>query len=555
MTVSGRQGRIGSEVALPTDRARALGAAHQLLEQLQDRPGDERLIAQLDDWCRAAADAGWAEVHVFLLFSGLVHADLTGRDPDRLRTLANALLAAATTYGGEPLVGLAVAARPSHLSESGHAEPFGDDLAGCLAYVVALLEDVATQERRATSVLIPAAYIECAQGYRRHDLWELEQEMYDLADASLTALFGTTEPLPSDHPARPVLDLNLRVLLFNRLESTVSLVCALLEIGRRETARAVARARRRFSAHEWADLPPTWALEARAMDWLLTVVAGDTSGPEDPAVVPADLYDAVSESAWGGYAACLLLAAALTNEEAGELATAAHLGADAVALLDDFRPSLRTLAMYLTTLGGADVPARQYAEQLARLRWESRVHVLDAARSRLSAARVLRQGELLRRQAYVDELTGLANRHDYVRHLAALRHADAGDQVTVALIDLDRFKAVNDTFGHPVGDEVLRTIGRILAGAVRSSDLAVRLGGDEFALLVGSGADAFIEGRVGTIVDTIREQDWGALAPGLVVTASAGFATGPATDVDRLLQEADRRLYRAKADGRDRSAS
>jgi len=544
----------GPESALPTERLRALAAAHGLLEQLQDRPGDERVLARLEEWSTAARAAGWAEVQVFLMFGALVHADLTGADPDRLRQLADGLLATATSYDEEPLIGLAVAARPSHLIESGQAEPFGDDLAGCLAHVVALLEDLVTGDS-GPAMLVPAAYVECAQGYRRQDLWELELEMYDLADASLVTVFGPLEEVAADHPARAVLDLNRRVLLFNRLESTVSLVCALLEVGRREEARAAALDRRRFTPLEWADLPSTWALEARAMDRLLAVVAGETCGPGDPAVVPTDLYAAVSESAWGGYAACLLLAAALVNQESGELHAAVRLGSAAVGLLDDFRPSLRTLAMHLTTLLSApDEPARRYAEHLARLRWESRVQVLDAARSRRSAARVLRQGELLRRQAYVDQLTGLANRHDYVRHLAALRHAEAGDQVTVALIDLDRFKAVNDTFGHPVGDEVLRTIGRILASAVRSSDLAVRLGGDEFALLVGSGADATIEGRVSGIVETVREQDWGALAPGLLVTASAGIATGPAIEVDRLLQEADQRLYRAKAAGRDRAA-
>ena len=545
----------GPESALPSVRLNALAAAHDLLEELQDRPDDDRLLERLDRWSRAAAEAGWAEVHVFLLFGALVHAHLVGQEPDRLRFLADAMLAAATTYGDEPLIGLAVAARPAHLSDSGHAEPFGDDLAGCLAHVVALLEDLATEEGGAAAMVVPAAYIECAQGYRRQDLWELELEMYDLAERSLPALFGPLEEVAADHPARAVLDLNRRVLLFNRLESTVSLVCALLELGRRDDARSAASARRRFTAFEWADLPASWAMEARALDRLLAVAAGETDGLGDPTVVPADLYAAVEQSAWGGYAACLLLAAAIANEESGDLPAAARLGRAAADLLDDFRPSLRTLAMHLTTLWSApDGPAHEYARQLVRLRWESRVHVLDAARSRRSAARVLRQGELLRRQAYVDELTGLANRHDYVRHLAALRHADPSDRITVALLDLDRFKAVNDTFGHAVGDEVLRTIGRILAGAVRSSDLAVRLGGDEFALLVGFGGDAFIEGRVNSIVDTVREQDWGALAPGLVVTASAGLATGPATEVDRLLQEADRSLYRAKAAGRDRSA-
>ena len=542
------------QFALPSDRVSALAAAHGLLEELQDRPGDRRLLERLEWWSRTAVEAGWAEVDVFLHFCGLVHADITGQDPHWLRTLADTMLATASFYGDDRLLALAIAARPSHLHQCGHAEPFGDDLAGCLAHVVALLGDLATEEGGVETLLVPAAYIECAQGYRRQDLWELELEMYDLADASLEAIFDSATGVATDQAARPVLDANRRVLLFNRLETTVALVCALLEVGHREAAREAAVARRRFTPREWADLPATWALEARAMDRLLAVAAGETLD-DDATVVPADLYAAVAESAWGGYAACLLLAAALANAEAGGIAAATQLSSDAVGLLDDFRPSLQNLAMHLTTLSTpADGPARQYAEHLARLRWASRVQVLDAARARLAAARVLRQGDLLRKQAYVDELTGLANRHAHARHLAELRQSEAGDRLTVALIDLDRFKSVNDTFGHPVGDEVLRTIGQILAGAVRSSDLAVRLGGDEFALLVGSGTDMDITGRVNTIVETIRAHDWGDLAPGLVVTASAGMAIGAARDVDRLLLEADQSLYRAKADGRDRTA-
>ena len=230
MTVPERLRECGPQLALPSDRLSALAAAHGLLEQLQDRPGDPRLLERLERWSRSAVEAGWAEVDVFLQFCGLVHADLTGQDPDRLRTLADMMLATASAYGDEPLLALAIAARPSHLDPCGHAEPFGDDLAGCSAHVVALLGEVSTEEGDASAMLIPAAYVECAQGYRRQDLWELELEMYDLAESSLTAIFGSSAGCSADHPAGAVLDLNRRVLLFNRLESTVSLVCALLEV-------------------------------------------------------------------------------------------------------------------------------------------------------------------------------------------------------------------------------------------------------------------------------------------------------------------------------------
>lgn len=368
-----------------------MGAAHRLLEELQDRPGDECLLRRLERWTAAAAETRWAEVHVFLVFSELIHADLTRQDPDRIRTLCDALLATATAYGEEPLVRLATAARPAHVTESGHEEAFHDGVAGRLARVVAALETLVARDGDPASMVIPAAYVECAQAYRRHDLWELELEMYDLAESSLVALFGSADGVNADPATRPVVDLNRRVLLFNRIESTVSLVCALVEIGHRDAAREVASTCRRLSAPEWADLPPTWALEARAMERLIVVVAGETDDLGDPTAVPSELYASVKDSAWGGYAACLLLAAALANEEAGDLDVAAQLGRRAFLLLDAYRPSLRTLAVHLSGLdSAADGTARRYAAHLARLRWESHLQMLDTARSHLSAARARR---------------------------------------------------------------------------------------------------------------------------------------------------------------------
>jgi hypothetical protein len=226
----------------------------------------------------------------------------------------------------------------------------------------------------------------------------------------------------------PVLGLNRVVLWFNRLEATVSLVCAFLEIGRRESAREVAVSRHRLTPQQWAEYRASWETEARAMDRLLAVVAGETADIEDPTKVPDDLYASVADTAWGGYPACLLLAAAFACQDAGDVASTTRLGARAVALLNDFRPSLRTWAMRLASRESGANAAQQYAEHLATLRWDSRVHVLMAARSRLSAARMLRQGELLHRQAWVDELTGLANRHAYTRHLETLRRSDPGDR-------------------------------------------------------------------------------------------------------------------------------
>jgi diguanylate cyclase (GGDEF)-like protein len=181
------------------------------------------------------------------------------------------------------------------------------------------------------------------------------------------------------------------------------------------------------------------------------------------------------------------------------------------------------------------------------------MQVLGAARSRLAAARVLRDGEQLSRQAYVDALTGLANRHAETRHLARLRRRGPLDHLGVLLLDVDHFKAVNDTFGHGVGDEVLRVIGALLQAAIRPSDLAVRLGGDEFMLLIDLPAGADVPIPAQDIIRAVILHHWDDVAPGLRVSVSAGQAVGAARDVDQLIRAADENLYRAKDAGRGRA--
>jgi len=187
--------------------------------------------------------------------------------------------------------------------------------------------------------------------------------------------------------------------------------------------------------------------------------------------------------------------------------------------------------------------------------WQARMEVLGAARSRLAAARVLRESEQLNRQAYVDALTGLANRHAETRHLARLRRRGPFERLGVVLLDVDHFKTVNDTFGHGVGDEVLRIVGAVLQAAIRSSDLAVRLGGDEFMLLIDLPGDADVPVPAQDIVRTVTLHHWNDIAPDLRVSVSAGQAVGAARDVDRLIRAADENLYRAKHAGRGRAVT
>lgn len=157
----------------------------------------------------------------------------------------------------------------------------------------------------------------------------------------------------------------------------------------------------------------------------------------------------------------------------------------------------------------------------------------------------------------LDPLTGLPNRRGFVaRALPAMAAARRnGNSCSVMMIDLDRFKAINDNFGHPAGDAVLRGVAVAIGQAVRGSDVAGRLGGEEFALLMPDGlADAaLVADRLRAVVASDVAHPAGAGNP---VTFSAGVAAldpaGDAAALEAALAAADRALYAAKSGGRDR---
>lgn len=155
--------------------------------------------------------------------------------------------------------------------------------------------------------------------------------------------------------------------------------------------------------------------------------------------------------------------------------------------------------------------------------------------------------------AQTDALTGIANRRSALSFLETeMRHAlEDGTPLSVAILDIDHFKSINDRFGHATGDAVIRKTAVLCSGAVRSSDLAGRIGGEEFVLVL-PGADSATAQNVGERVRvSIETADWGADGPD-TVTASIGVATLKGTEgAEQLLAEADGALYRAKREGRN----
>ncbi|MGH9055401.1 MAG: diguanylate cyclase [Acidimicrobiales bacterium] len=167
----------------------------------------------------------------------------------------------------------------------------------------------------------------------------------------------------------------------------------------------------------------------------------------------------------------------------------------------------------------------------------------------LHNARLLAERERL---ATIDGLTGLANRREFDRVLAreVSRAERTHEPLSLVVFDVDHFKTVNDTRGHLAGDEVLRSIGGVLGGAVREMDLVARYGGEEFALVLpGCAQDDAVR-----VVCRVTES-MGAKADLEGITLSSGVATLPlnASDGLALVGAADAALYESKRAGRDRS--
>lgn len=166
------------------------------------------------------------------------------------------------------------------------------------------------------------------------------------------------------------------------------------------------------------------------------------------------------------------------------------------------------------------------------------------------AGQLRRRNEALRELAERDALTGLFNRRRFEEELRRSHyHAERyGTESALLLFDLDDFKAINDAFGHAVGDEVLRGVGVVLGQRLRTSDIAVRLGGDEFAALLPntdlrearSVADKLSE-ELSRIPEMLGRQH-------LQVTGSFGIAAVAATreSADEVLAAVDRAMYEAK---------
>jgi len=224
-----------------------------------------------------------------------------------------------------------------------------------------------------------------------------------------------------------------------------------------------------------------------------------------------------------------------------ELATAgARPGGRTLSLpLDDEERSRRKIMLYPPP-GGFSAAQREVAEALVA---QGRIALENA-----------RLHTLVRRQAVTDELTDLANRRRFVEVLQqeVARAGRFGTSVALVLFDFDNFKEINDRCGHQTGDEVLRAAAAVIRARVRETDLPARFGGEEFAVVL-SGTD--LAGAC-AVAESLRHdltQEVTVPIPDWPVTASFGVAVlQPGQSAELLIGAADRALYRAKAEGRNR---
>lgn len=243
---------------------------------------------------------------------------------------------------------------------------------------------------------------------------------------------------------------------------------------------------------------------------------------------------------------------ALVGEDATRL-RGAHVGELDPPLGDAlFSGHLRALASEGTIVVEIERPAGLWIEATFRAERDDAGAIIGTVVTLADVtARIAREGELARR-AETDELTGLANRGGFLRRFESALAAN--ESLSIALIDVDRFKALNDGLGHVAGDAILAEIARRIAQCVRATDLVARLGGDEFVVLLATVDPDVSKDVCRRIVESVSgvpvELPLGGQAEARI---SCGLVhRSPGQGGIDLLNRADMALYEAKREGRNR---
>lgn len=531
MSTAGLRGEGPADGRLTEDRTSARDRAHWLVKEVQDRvPG---AADEVTDLIPHARSSGWPEVLRAALYADAV-ATLVANDGNFRRTVDS--LRQQAELDSEPVME-ALALALGSWDEIGGGDPeaavAADADLGRTTVILELaegLDQCDSYERASAHIAAAVSY-----GYRR--LWELEDEQYQRAESVL---------LPGEEKFLRA------VVLFNRAELQMKWACALREIDEQDDIELHCQlGRQAVQAAQSTEMPRTWRTGLSVLELMFAGLLG-----EDVSEI-AEGMDSEGPEPYYEFAAHLKLAAALSDASNGRRHSSSERAELVLAELDPAtRPTEYDLALSLLAeqnepLGGGLSPALRYARRQARLRWQSRLTALASMRSLVQGERLRGEHALFRRHAFLDDLTGLANRREFYRFMAVMATKGV-ERVTLILCDIDRFKEVNDNWGHPVGDMVLVEVASLLSASVRSADLAARLGGDEFALLLDDLDVAAAELRAAAIVQGVADRSWSHVQHGLGVRVSIGLAAGHPGRPDDLLRRADVALYRAKTAGGSR---
>lgn len=232
-------------------------------------------------------------------------------------------------------------------------------------------------------------------------------------------------------------------------------------------------------------------------------------------------------------------------------------GMHGLAVLKRLKDLPRTASIPVMVLSGHNAAQDKVESfELGAVDFVAKPFELTELRVRVrSAIRMQQLVQMLAQRAQIDGLTGLWNRAFFDQRWSE-EHARAqrrGHPLSVAILDLDHFKLINDTFGHPAGDIVLQTVARTIQRVCRTSDLACRYGGEEFVLLMPDTASEDAYRLCDRVRSEIEAIGWPA-NPALRVTVSigvAGASTGVAGASSDWVEQADRNLYAAKRAGRN----
>ena len=220
------------------------------------------------------------------------------------------------------------------------------------------------------------------------------------------------------------------------------------------------------------------------------------------------------------------------------------------------------LAQVLEESGKTEAARHEHRELRARERrmvtdgHEGRLALVDwrlsARRHERSLEEALRSAKQFEQWSMEDALTGLPNRRcaEQALHERLAGLAAPGRRLTVAMIDVDKFKRINDDFSHNVGDMVLRALGDIMLAQLRENDLPARWAGDEFVIVFSDQDEASARAACDRIDRAIAQHDWDALAAGLSVSVSIGLSQALEGDsIEALVGRSDDRMYESKTMG------